>query len=353
MEQKDNLLKNLNQSLQKVGRKTYSIEVLHVSASEYRRKIHSLLLENNHILTFETLLSVTDKISKRDYLDGVLCAGRFLLGNSLVEECYIFLSMCQEKVVQVYNEPIDYTLFEEIGNMFYLAGLCEIAIEWYSKLMDMNEAPESRMYFNIGMCHQTMQLFKQASGYYEKSINADPKFYKSWVNLGFCYTKLKLPEKAVHAYQQLPLSGENLLCMGNAMFFCGRCEEALAFYLRSVELREDPGAYNNLGVVLKKLKLYQDSICAFADSLTLKPNSDAAINLVYLYIELGRKHEAVVLLANCKQLIDVVEHKKIQKLIETTFPNRKTGVLLGNNMKIFSGLLRRNTVVRVIGSGKK
>ena len=351
MEQKNNLLKNLNQGLQKVGRKTYLVEVLGSSASEYKRKIHGMLVDNNHVLTFETLLSVTDGIAKRDYLDGVLCAGRFLLGNSLVEECYIFLSMCQEKVAQVYGEPIDYTLFDEIGNMFYLAGLCETAIQWYSKLMDMNEAPESKMFFNIGMCYQTMNMFKEASGCYEKSINADPKFYKSWVNLGFCYTKLNLPEKAVHAYQQLPLSGENLLCMGNAMFFCGQYEDALAFYLRSVELKEDSGAYNNLGVVFKKLKLYQDSICAFADSLVLKPNSDAALNLINLYIELGKKHEALVLFANCKHLLDIVESKKIQKLIETTFPIRKTGVL-GNNLRLFSGLVKRNTVVRLIGSGK-
>lgn len=352
MNQKESLLRNLNKSLQKAGKKTYSIEVLNASASEYRKKIYGMLLENNHILTFETLLSVTDRVAKHDYIDGVLCAGRFLLGNKLIEECYIFLTMCQEKVAEVYGEPIDYSLFEEIGNMFYLSGLCETAIQWYFKLMDMNEAPESRMYFNIAMCYQVMENYKAAIEHYEKSTNADPKFFKSWINLGYCYTKTKLPDKAIQAYQQLPLSGENLLCMGNALFYNNRYEEALAYYLRSVELKEDPGAYNNLGVVLKKLKLFQDSICAFADSLSLRPNTEAATNLLSLYIELGKKHEALTLYANCKHLFDIVESKKFQSLIETTFPSRPTRLTTAKNLTLFSGLLRRNTVVKPITGNK-
>ena len=130
MDLKAGFMSGLNKALQTAASKNILfIEQLPVGVSKIRSEIHSLLSENNRNKAFDILFSITESTNKRDYIDAVLFAGRFLLSNKLVEECYIFLAICQEKVEKVYGEPVDYILFEEIGNMFYFAGLCNEAIK--------------------------------------------------------------------------------------------------------------------------------------------------------------------------------------------------------------------------------
>jgi tetratricopeptide (TPR) repeat protein len=344
MEDKANFMKGLNKALESAVAKSHLfIEQLPVGASKFRSEIHSILSENNRSKAFDILFSVTDSVAKRDYIDGVLCAGRFLLSNKLIEECYIFLIICQEKVEEVYGEPVDYILFEEIGNMFYFAGLCNEAIRWYEKLMEINEAPESKMYFSIGMCYQVMENYEKAIESYIKSTYADPKYSKSWVNLGYCYIRTEKPSKAIQAFQQLSLSAESLLCLGNAHYYDGNYEEAIAFYLRSIEFKEDEGTYNNLGIALKKVGLLQDAIYAFSDSLSVKPNTEAATNLIVLYIELGKKSDVQQLFKTCGHLIPPTDSKALTKVYEERFPNRRVSVIPGINNNLLSKLINKNT----------
>jgi tetratricopeptide (TPR) repeat protein len=351
MSKENQFFKGLQISLnQAASKSTLIIEKLKAGSSQFYSQIHEYLSQNNRIHAFNTLFNITSEVKRFDYIETVLLAGRFLLLNQLISECYIFLTMCQEKVEQIYGEPIDYTLVEEIGNMFYLSGQSDIAITWYEKLMEMNEAPESRMFFNIGMCYQLENNFPKAIESYVKSTYADPKFYKSWVNMGYCYLHDNKPDKALQSFQQLPLSGENLVCVGNAHFRQGNIEEAIAYYLRSAELKEDPGTYNNLGVALKKVGLLQDSISAFSDSLSLRPNSEAAINLITLYVELGKKSEAQQIFKMCLKAIPIEEHPNINKMLETIaapsrrlsiFPKEAQGTVVNNILN-----KRRSTVHR-------
>lgn len=351
MSKENQFFKGLQISLnQAASKSTLIIEKLKAGSSPFYSQIHEYLSQNNRIHAFNTLFNITSEVKRFDFIETVLLAGRFLLLNQLISECYIFLTICQEKVEQVYGEPIDYTLVEEIGNMFYLSGQSTIAITWYEKLMEMNEAPESRMYFNIGMCYQLENNFPKAIESYVKSTYADPKFYKSWVNMGYCYLHDNKPQQALKAFQQLPLSGENLVCVGNAHFRQGNFEEAIAYYLRSAELKEDPGTYNNLGVALKKVGLLQDSISAFNDSLSLRPNSEAAVNLITLYIELGRKSEAQQVFKLCSKAIPIEEQQSINKMLESiTATNRRLSVLPKETQGALANMLnrRKSTVQRM------
>lgn len=73
--------------------------------------------------------------------------------------------------------------------------------------------------------------------------------------------------------------------------------------MKAIEIKEEPGSFNNLGCALKKVGLLQDAIYAFNDSLTLQPNPEAASNLLTLYIEVGKLVEAATLLGNCTKLL--------------------------------------------------
>jgi len=103
-----------------------------------------------------------------------------------------------------------------------------------------------------------------------KSTSADSRFSKSWMNLGNCYIKQgmndkTLFDKAIHAFQQLPHSTDSFTCLGNAYYAQGNCEEAVASYLKALEINEDPGVLNNLGCALKALNppLLEDAIGSF------------------------------------------------------------------------------------------
>ena len=335
MEAGEHFFDGLSDAIEKVSqRQALVIEKLTVGAPHFRVLIHEMLSQNNRMRAFDLLMNIPPEIKQSEYIDAVLLAGRFLLCNYLVSECYIFLRICHEKILSVYKESASFTLYEEIGNMFYLSGQPDLAIIWYEKLMEMSEAPESIMYFNIGMCFQVQEDYKKAIENYVKSTYADPKYYKSWVNLGYCYLHDSRPDKALAAFQQLPLSGENLVCIGNAQFRQGNFEEAIALYLRSVELKEDPGTYNNLGIALKKVGLFQDAINAFNDSLSLKPNAEAVTNLLTLYLELGKKSEAQSLFKLCGKIIKDEDSRLLSKLFEQYFPQRRTTIVARNSNEL-------------------
>ena len=152
------------------------------------------------------------------------------------------------------------------------------------------------------------------------------------------------PQKAIQAYQQMIVSSESLLCLGNAHFHDKNFEDAIQFYLRSIEFKEDPGTYNNLGVALKKVGLFQDSIFAFTDSLSMKPNAEAATNLLTLYIELGKKADAQQIFKVCGHLVAPTELKLLTKLYEENFPNRRTTIMSSKSPNLFIGLLRKGTL---------
>ena len=206
--------------------------------------------------------------------------------------------------------------------------------------MEINEAPESRMYFSIGICNQMALNYSQAIECYLKSIAADPRYTKSLVNLGQCYLQVGNFDKALAAFQQLPLSSETLVCIGNTYFRMANFEEAVAHYLRATEIKEDPGAYNNLGCALKKLNLYQDAIYAFTDSLALQPSSETANNLITLYIELGKLEEAKNFIELSSKLLTANELKVYSKYIdESRLSELRTTFMLKN--KSLLGALKR------------
>mmetsp|Transcript_13827 Transcript_13827/g.13831 ORF Transcript_13827/g.13831 Transcript_13827/m.13831 type:complete len:133 (+) Transcript_13827:30-428(+) len=108
---------------------TLYLEKLPPNSSLLRRQIYDFLSRDYRIEAFSLLETADSNHSRQDYIDAAIYASRFLLGNQLINECYILLKVCQDHVESIYGEPIDYTLVEEIGNMFYLSGQCFEAIK--------------------------------------------------------------------------------------------------------------------------------------------------------------------------------------------------------------------------------
>ena len=275
------------------------------------------MTHDKRLQAFELLADIKHDYSQSDFTDTVFYLGRHMLRSGLVQECFLMLKIMYETMERVYSGQADFSIYEEMGNMLYLSGQIPEAIDWFTRMMEGNMAPESRMAFNIGLCYQLQQDYKAAIRFFQQSTSADPKYYKSWQNLGSCYMKAGEFERALSAFSQMPTSAETYTCIGNVYFQMGNFEEAVAGYIRAVEINDtDANALNNLGCALKRLELYEDALSAFNDSLAAKPTSEAVVNLLTLYIEVGKLEDAKNLFRLAEKHVTSADVRTLQRLYE-------------------------------------
>ena len=285
-------------------------------ASQLQRQVYDLLTQDRRIPAFELLADVQSTVSQKDFSDAVFYLGRFLLRNNLPQECFIMLKSMHETFQRVYPAA-DSRMYEEMGNMLHLSGQYAEAIDWFSRMLEAGMAPEAKMCFNIGLCYELLQNYAKAIEYYYKATNAEPKHTKAWLNLGTCYLKTAVYDKAINAFGQIPTSVESLTCLGNVYFQMGNYEEAVANYLRALEVGEaDCHVLNNLGCALKKLELFEDALNAFNDSLAVKPSTEAVVNLLTLNMELGRLDEAKRMFSLAEKYVPASEAKSLLKVYD-------------------------------------
>jgi tetratricopeptide (TPR) repeat protein len=314
------------------------IEKIPSTSSKIKTQVFTLLSQDDRIDAFDVLTNFeSEGVKKEDYIDAVLYAGRFLLANKLTNECYLFLAVCQSRVESVYGSPFDYTLYEEIGNMFYLNKNFSEAIKCYERLLELGERSQAVLYFNIGMCYQELNNYSLAIQSCLKSINLDPTFTKAFLSLGQCYHHLNQFDRAIGIFQQLPDCAEAFTCIGNCYYQMKNYEEAIRFYLKSIHLKPEPGVYNNLGAALKKAGFLQDAIFAFNDSLAAENNSEAAGNLITLYVELGKIEEAEKLFFDSRKVLSQQDSKFFQRLIDDKAERmRRASVIVSKAVSIMS-----------------
>ena len=314
------------------------IEKISSTSSKIKTQVFNLLSQDERIEAFDVLTNLeNDSVTKEDYIDAVLYAGRFLLANKLINECYLFLAVCQSRVESIYGSPFDYTLYEEIGNMFYLNKNFSEAIKCYERLLELGERSQAVLYFNIGMCYQELNNYSLAIQSYLKSINLDPTFTKAFLTLGQSYHHLNQFDKAIGIFQQLPDCAEAFVCIGNSHYQMKNYEEAIRFYLKAIHLKPEPGVFNNLGAALKKAGFLQDAIFAFNDSLAAENNAEAAGNLITLYVEIGKIEEAEKLLRDSRKVLSQGDAKFFQRLIdEKTERMRRASIIVSKAVSIMS-----------------
>lgn len=337
-ERKNAFLSGLGKAITTAMHTNLYIEKIPSNASKLKTEVFNLLSQDYRIEAFDVLTNFdSETASKKDYIDTALYAGRFLLANKLNNECYLFLTVCQARVESVYGSPFDYTLYEEIGNMFFLTKNFVEAIKFYEKLMELGERSQAVLYFNIGMCYQELNNYPLAIQSFLKSINLDTGYIKPFLALGQCYQHLNQYDKAIGIFQQLPDCPEAFTCIGNAYFQMKNYEEAISFYLRSISLKPDSGVYNNLGAALKKAGFLQDAIFAFNDSLALENTSEASGNLITLYVEVGKIEDAEKIFSESKKILSAQDLKFFQRLIEEKAERmRRASIIASKAVSIMS-----------------
>jgi S1-C subfamily serine protease len=116
------------------------------------------------------------------------------------------------------------------------------------KIGDMAEA-----LYRTGLESLWLGNYDSALGYFENTVNRNPRRADAWVQVGYCKVKQGKAEEAVKAYRQAlqlkPDSAEVLNKLGDAYYYLGRLSEAIGTYKEAARVRPDSAeAYYNLAL---------------------------------------------------------------------------------------------------------
>ncbi len=129
------------------------------------------------------------------------------------------------------------------------------------------------------------EINNQAIQLLEQSIKLEPYAYYSYFQLGVCYYRKKLPEKAIEYFDKyksyLPKDADTYNNIGLAYFKLGDLQQAVKFIAQAVGIDSTKYAYYfNMGNVMCVGQNYAKGIYAYRKALQFKPNAvDVLFNL--------------------------------------------------------------------------
>lgn len=130
----------------------------------------------------------------------------------------------------------------------------------------------AEVWYRNGLESLWLGNYDDALGYFESTVNKNPRRAEAWLQVGFCKLKQGKNDDAIRAYQKAiqlrPDSAEAHNKLGDAFFYAGRFTDAIEAYKKAARLRPEMGeAYYNLGMAYLEVG---NRAAAAAQSNTLK-----------------------------------------------------------------------------------
>ncbi|MFP4521962.1 MAG: tetratricopeptide repeat protein [Fibrobacterota bacterium] len=146
-----------------------------------------------------------------------------------------------------------------------------------------------------------------AVGLFEKAAELDPNDFRFRFNKGIVLQESGKFEAAAAEYKSAlalkPNDPELHNNLAGVLFRAGNTDEALSHINLALENSEDPGIYNNLGVILGGKKEFSAAADAFRKAVERRPDyHEAWYNLGTEYLRAGDSHEASVSFQRCIDL---------------------------------------------------
>lgn len=150
----------------------------------------------------------------------------------------------------------------------------ENAANEYENLYSRNPAG-FKDFANYGLALFEVKDYQKASEFLEKAVDADSENTSAHINLALSYQELEKNDLALAQYdvvfRQQPSLHSIRFDYGNLLADMGQDEAAIENYKIYIEnYPNDPRAYQNIGVVYKRLNKLDDTIANYEKALTLQ-----------------------------------------------------------------------------------
>ena len=200
-------------------------------------------------------------------------------------------------------EPSSIEALSILGLAFFSANRHEEAITIYNKLITLDPNNIDAL-INIGAAYIVLEKYKKAIPYLQRSLKIE-KNSVAFANLGKAYHHIN---ENINAQKQLkialeidPTSLDALMIMGDIHHKRHNHEKSLEYYKRVIQYHPDAvEGWNNVGLVLYDIKLFEDAIFYLEEALKLSPQHlNTMLNLGLCLIATGQENEAEKIFLNC------------------------------------------------------
>ncbi len=157
---------------------------------------------------------------------------------------------------------------------------------------------DGKLLNNLGLAYEKEGFLQDAEAYYRKALSVNPNIVEAHYNLGNIYYKSKNdPDSAISKYKEaLAIKPDYIKAHNNLSCIYaenGRLEESIKHLYRSLSVRPNPVAYNNMGVNFEESGKFNEAMACYVNAIKLKPDYGAAYsNLGNIYFRRGDEIKA-------------------------------------------------------------
>lgn len=191
-----------------------------------------------------------------------------------------------EQAVKAYEEAeeADFDAAEEDDDFWFKRGLAFIELTRWADAQNAFEqctavAPSNgAAWTNLGLCYRNLEEWQEGLSAYETATEIAPGMVNAWKGVAICAAKLNSKALRISACEMLvkflPHDSYWRNELGRAHLASGESSgvwRALAAFLESARLNDDPCHPNNAAVVYRKLNKWLDAADAYREALHRKP----------------------------------------------------------------------------------
>lgn len=196
-----------------------------------------------------------------------------------------------------------------LGNLYRDMQQYKEALAQYKTVENVYHHTE--MYFGMGVCHQEMEAWTQAIGYYEKAVELDAYYRDTNRRLYQCheerysieYRKEDYEKALYYINQEMEKqeTGYRLWDRGYLYNMAVQTELALADYRRALSLVEEEDRYiilENIGYTYKKNRAFEKAYESFGEAVKAMEKADTSakgyIGMAQCSLKQGKYERAIV-----------------------------------------------------------